>query len=1083
VTGEPINHFRIGVEIGPYDPYWVEVREVVCQRVRDAGMELVRLEIADSNTTFTSMSPAALVDELLALKLDAFIVVNLPVNVSAMLLENGLPVISTSESHIRHDFFTCPGDLYEAAKIAGQFIIERIPQNGTIVVAGGVMDVGEDRGESRYKGFQDAILGRPDLHVHYAPCFWDYERAYAQIKSAIKGIEGPIDAGFGLSDSLALGIYEALKELGRPNPNLVLVGINADPLALAAIVNGKMTATVETSAEKMGEQVVEMAIRAAQGHALPPKYYLTPRLITRDNVADVAVEKLVAIAHIPTLMVGLNRQEQQNRLRQLETSSAINQRMGSLLDRRCLSQEIAEVIRANYGFDLVQVYLWSKEDQAFNLENCEIGAIPVQISLDQPGLLGEAIRSGEPILIPDTLQSQRYPPDTHYPRTHSRIVLPIRLGKLTNGLLDLHRKRPSMHLREELIGLQTLADQFSIAMRNAELFSEALKAREEAERANQLKTRLLANVSHELRTPLNVILGYSQAALQTPNPYKIELPSELLRDLGYIYQSGEHLIRIINDLLDVSRAEIGELELYPETIRTRAFLNEVFHSFTRSQGQATKVIWKLQIPPALPVIMADPVRLRQILLNLLSNGAKYTACGQVTLGAEVDPPYMHFWVKDTGSGIPIDQQERIFEPFVTLEQNSRRREGIGLGLSITRRLISLHNGSLTLDSQPGQGSTFHFYLPLPNFSNQPRLSIGGTEKYAMVVISSQGNLSKEIQSIATHQGLDVLVVQNLLDLDKISGKRQPIALAWDLSSASAAEWQIVQNIQSQPQFGQLPLILYRYEDEDGQPTGMTNILTKPFNHKSLSGFLKSIYDTSTKGLVLIADDDPQAREMYTQVVSEALPGYAIRAVENGAKLLHALELETPALILLDLMMPEIDGFATLEMLRGDPRTAHLPVIVITGKKLSLDDIQRLDFAHVTLQSKDILSPDETVELLRKTLNGENGLSQPTSRLVKYALVYIHQNYAQPLTRKELAEKVGVSENYLSQIFHQELGISPWETVTRLRIQKAKELLVGNVETITRVAMQVGFNDSAYFSRVFRKMTGVSPQEFRSKSRI
>jgi AraC-like DNA-binding protein len=322
------------------------------------------------------------------------------------------------------------------------------------------------------------------------------------------------------------------------------------------------------------------------------------------------------------------------------------------------------------------------------------------------------------------------------------------------------------------------------------------------------------------------------------------------------------------------------------------------------------------------------------------------------------------------------------------------------------------------------------------------------------------------------------------DLEKISGKKQPVVLAWDMSSASSNEWQIVQYIQSQPQYSHLPLILYKYEEEEAaehEQTGMTNVLTKPFNHKTLSGFLKSIYDANTKGLVLIADDDPQARELYAQVVCEALPGYGIRAVENGAKLFEALELETPALILLDLMMPEIDGFATLEKLRADPRTMHLPVIVITGKKLSLDDIQRLDFAHVTLNTKGLLSPDETVDLLRKTLTGENGLSQPTSRLVKYTLVYIHQNYTQPLTRKELAEKVGVSENYLSQIFHQELGISPWETVTRLRIQKAKELLIGNEETITRVAMQVGFNDSAYFSRVFRKTTGLSPQEFRSKS--
>ncbi len=789
----------------------------------------------------------------------------------------------------------------------------------------------------------------------------------------------------------------------------------------------------------------------------------------------------MAIAHIPTLMVGLNRQEQQNRLRQLETSSAINQRMGSLLDQRCLSQEIAEMIRSNYGFDLVQVYLWSKDDQAFVLENCDYGAIPEYLSLDQPGLLGEAIRSGEPILIPDTLQSKRYPPDTNYPRTHSRIVLPIRLGKQTNGLLDLHRKRTSQYLRQELIGLQTLADHFSIAMHNAELFSEALRAREEAEKANQLKTRLLANVSHELRTPLNVILGYSQAALQTPNPYKIELPPELVRDLHYIYQSGEHLIRIINDLLDVSRAEIGELELFPETIKTRSFLVEVFHSFTRSQGRSAKVKWKLQIPPALPVILADPVRLRQILLNLLSNAAKYTTIGQITLGAEVDPPYIHFWVKDTGPGIPVDQQERIFEPFVTLEQSAHRREGIGLGLSITRRLISLHNGSLTLDSQPGQGSTFHFYLPLPNFSNQPRLNLSGGEKHTLVVISAHGNLSKDIQTIASHQGLDVLIIQNTHDLEKISAGRQPMALAWDMASASTTEWQLVQTIQAQPQFEQLPLILFKYEDEEvEQPTGMTNVLTKPFNHKTLSGFLRSIYEANTKGMVLIADDDPQACELYSQVVCEALPGYAIRTVENGAKLFEVVEREIPALILLDLMMPEVDGFATLEKLRSDPRTLRLPVIVITGKKLSLDDIQRLDFARVTLHTKGLLSPGETVDLLRTTLSGGNGLSQPTSRLVKYALVYMHQNYAQPLTRKELAEKVGVSENYLSQIFHQELGISPWDSLTRLRIQKARELLIGNEDTITQVAMQVGFNDLAYFSRVFRKQIGLSPQEYRSK---
>ncbi len=145
-------------------------------------MELVRLEIADSNTTFMSMSPAALVDELLALKLDALIVVNLPNNVTSTLLENGLPVISTSEGFTRHKFFTCPGDLYEAAKMAGQFIAEKIGGHGNVVCAGGFVDVGDDKGESRIKGFQDALRGYPEITIHYAPAFWDYERAFGLIK-------------------------------------------------------------------------------------------------------------------------------------------------------------------------------------------------------------------------------------------------------------------------------------------------------------------------------------------------------------------------------------------------------------------------------------------------------------------------------------------------------------------------------------------------------------------------------------------------------------------------------------------------------------------------------------------------------------------------------------------------------------------------------------------------------------------------------------------------------------------------------------------------------------------------------------
>jgi len=232
--------------------------------------------------------------------------------------------------------------------------------------------------------------------------------------------------------------------------------------------------------------------------------------------------------------------------------------------------------------------------------------------------------------------------------------------------------------------------------------------------AYQQKTRLLATVSHELRAPLNLIIGYSEAGLSAANSHNAEVPAALLHDLYRIHQSGTHLTRLIADLLDLSRAEIGELDLAPEPIAPRPFLEEVFRSIAESGAARTEVEWRLKLPGRLPMLEADPVRLRQILLNLLSNARTFTTSGQITLGAEVLLPHLHIWVEDTGRGIPIGMQERIFEPFVTGARGGDQAEGIGLGLCITRQLVQLHRGSISLESQPGQGSTFHIYLPLPS---------------------------------------------------------------------------------------------------------------------------------------------------------------------------------------------------------------------------------------------------------------------------------------------------------------------------------------------------------------------------------
>ncbi|RPI21876.1 MAG: GAF domain-containing protein, partial [Chloroflexota bacterium] len=682
-------------------------------------------------------------------------------------------------------------------------------------------------------------------------------------EAELRNLESSFDAVFGLSDSIALAVRDARKKLGLADSKTLIVGINGDPLALAAIADGSMCATVDTPALELGGQVVDLACKAARGEPLPVHFGYKPKMVTSENVAEVALNKLSAIANLPTLLVGVNRQLEQNRSVQLETSAAINRRIGSLLDRRQLSQEIAKLIQANYGYDRVLLFLWSRHEQLLVLEEPEAtSGSRVCLSLEESGLMGEVMRRNEPIFIPDTYHSNRFPPDPKWPDAVSRVILPIHLGSEILGVLDLHSHRPILHLRLDLVGLQSLADQLGIAMRNADLYNEAVQARKTAEKADQLKTRLLANVSHELRAPMNVILGYTQAALSSPNPYHVQLPEPLIRDLRSIFISGDQLMRLINDLLDLSRAEIDALEIIPETIETRSFLDEVFHTMADTAGASDAVDWRLCLPKRLPVIEADPIRLRQIILNLLHNASKFTQRGEILLGAEIEPPYLHLWVRDTGPGIPLELQERIFEPFVSIEHRHRRPEGIGLGLSITRRLVALHGGSMTLESRPHHGSTFHVYLPLPSLSGRPLVQPCAAVAPVLVLLSGNEQVPEALTELCRRRGLSIRRPGD--DPDALLAEVQPAALAWDLASAKPKDWTLIQRLRSHPQWCRLPFLVFGHES-GGSPelaAGMTNIVTKPVAGRPLIEILEALHPAQAVGPILVVDDDPEARRVY-----------------------------------------------------------------------------------------------------------------------------------------------------------------------------------------------------------------------------
>ena len=624
---------------------------------------------------------------------------------------------------------------------------------------------------------------------------------------------------------------------------------------------------------------------------------------------------------------------------------------------------------------------------------------------------------------------------------------------------------------------ELLRNNLSSALQGAMLFQEIQQARLAAEKADRIKTRLLANVSHEMRTPLNIITGYTQDALQTPNKYGRELPTSLLNDFHQIQSNAEHQLRVINDLLDLSRAEIDELDLSLELLDPHQLLVDAFHDLA-DRSTSPDINWKMEIPERLPQIRTDAVRLRQIFLNLLSNAKKYTQSGEITLGAEVTPPQIHFWVTDTGLGINREQQERIFEPFVTLEENRRIAGGIGLGLSITRHLVALHGGTMKLDSQPNQGSTFHIYLPLPAL-DQTKPAKHGDLSSVLLLISSSAEPTKEILEMCQKQNLEIFKLRNSEDLETALGATKPVALAWDLSSAQPSDWALVRRLRHYPNLSQMPFILYGHLAEEH--IGMTGFVVKSSNTKTLLDAVIAISPNQNKGPILIVDDDPQVRESHKKLVEEGLPNYPVRLAENGEVALVAMAKEVPSLVLLDLVMPNLSGADVLDQMRADTNLRQVPVIVLSNKVLSLDDVKRIEsHTRVTLQSKGIWSEDETVTALNRAIFGEETLPAHTSALVKQAIAYLHQSYTHPVSRWEIAEAVGVSEDYLSRVFNRELNISPWDYLNRYRILHSKQLLINTTEAIGSIARQVGFKDQAYFSRVFHKVTGVSPQGYRER---
>jgi len=481
-------------------------------------------------------------------------------------------------------------------------------------------------------------------------------------------------------------------------------------------------------------------------------------------------------------------------------------------------------------------------------------------------------------------------------------------------------------LTETLTQTQAANLSLQIAVTSAE------KARAQAEQANELKSQFLANMSHELRTPLNSIINFTRIlSTGMRGPVNVEQLDYLQR----VRQSGEHLLGLINDILDLSKIEAGRMELYTETLHIPDLVQGVLATVAGlTKGKPIELLQELEAN--LPPIKADRTRIRQVLLNLLSNAAKFTDAGTITVGATCHDGQLIMRVTDTGIGIAQADLETVFEEFRQVEADTNRRyEGTGLGLAICRRLIEIHGGRIWVESTLGVGSTFAFSLPaLPAASPAPRETIITTNGTGIPVLVIDDDPAA-IEIVAAYLERDGYTVYGITDSRRAIEEAQvikPAVIILDVLMPHKDGWELLAEIKANPALRDLPVVLYTIVDEQklGFYLGASAYLTKPVDAEKLRATVTQL--AKGDATILVIDDDPNAREIVTQQL-EVGGSYRVRSASGGQDGLNQIASAAPDLIILDLMMPEIDGFAVLDQLDLNPHTRAIPVIVLTAKSL------------------------------------------------------------------------------------------------------------------------------------------------------
>ncbi len=510
--------------------------------------------------------------------------------------------------------------------------------------------------------------------------------------------------------------------------------------------------------------------------------------------------------------------------------------------------------------------------------------------------------------------------------------------------LELKTKNEEIQAQSEEMAAQSTElrrQTEELQQQNVELEQQQLAVEE----ANRLKSQFLSNMSHELRTPLNSVMALSRVLMMQASS---KLSAEEVNYLEIIERNGRNLLTLINDILDLSKIEAGRMDVNPKPFSLRMAIDDIVESIA-PLAEEKQIALHQDIPEGIPQLESDEIRVSQILQNLIANAVKFTNEGSVTVSVRLDKGKFSVRIADTGIGVAENDLPCIFDEFRQVDGTSaRKHEGTGLGLTIARKAARMLGGDIAVQSSKGVGSTFTLTLPVAWQGKTPvcepivirQISGVKSERKTILVVDDEPDMAAMISRYLLQEGYNTLTATSGAEALILAERERPFAVTLDIIMPDIDGWEVLQGLKKNPETKDIPVIIVSISEgkETGFALGAIGYVTKPVSKEQLISEIEKIGKPGIRSIMIVDDSELDRRQIGRIIESE---GLNLIVAENGAVCLELIKKQVPDVLVLDLMMPELDGFAVLEKIRGNPETRDMPIIVVTAKDLTEEDRNKL----------------------------------------------------------------------------------------------------------------------------------------------